>query len=169
MVKYNNFKSGFSFAEALISMLVISVFFLATSKVMTQRQPDDVIWHSHGFCACYYSGGLKLECSLNDSKPKEKTITTGACKINLPRNATMYNIALIRGGWVYENEEFINEDVRFTPGGTIEIDGNDITQRFLEQAEEHKLKYSDYKELLLNFEPKATFINKTTQAVYMNW
>lgn len=53
-------KNGFSLAEALISMLILSIFFLATSKVMTTKQKPDEQVNPHGFYECYVRNGNQL-------------------------------------------------------------------------------------------------------------
>ena len=46
MVK-NKTKFGFSLAEALVSMLVLSLFFMATSKIISTRPKSEKITNKH--------------------------------------------------------------------------------------------------------------------------
>ena len=60
MVNKKTNKKCFSIAEALVSMLIISIFFIATSKVMTKKQRPDISESPHGFYECYVvNGNLK--------------------------------------------------------------------------------------------------------------
>lgn len=181
MVKENT-KNGFSLAEALISMLVVSMFFLATSKIMTHREPDDIISHSHGFCACYFeSGSLKMDCVANNS-PVRTTTPTNKCTINLPRDAIMYNLAVIENDNVYEKSEIINESLSVIPGSSIVIDGNTNSYNSFKKQDDENVstyKFNDdtdgtagYRTLLSALQDKATFLYKLGEqprAIYVSW
>ncbi len=59
-------KSGFSLAEALVSMLILSVFFIATAKVITTKQPAGKIAITHGFYECYRDSSGELKQTSSD-------------------------------------------------------------------------------------------------------
>ena len=74
MVNIKN-KKGFSLAEALISMLILSIFFLATSKVMTTKQKPDEQVNPHGFYECYVrNGDLKQRRASESSVTAEQSV-----------------------------------------------------------------------------------------------
>lgn len=49
-------KQGFSLAEALVSMLIVSIFFIATSKVASYKPRTEPQTNIHGYYECYVSG-----------------------------------------------------------------------------------------------------------------
>ncbi len=159
---------GFSLAEALVSMLVLSIFFLATSKMITQRQPEDTVWHEHGFCACYQG---KITCSTNESKPTTKSVIGGQCKLKLPKNSNMYSLALIRNDFVYEREQFINKSITMT-STSFTIDNELLPSDVLTDEDDilnFKIKYSDYKQTLLKLNPKSSIFIDKTPLTYITW
>ena len=48
------FKKGFTLAESLVVLLVLSVFFGATAKVMTKKRPSEVATYQHGYYECWF-------------------------------------------------------------------------------------------------------------------
>jgi len=72
----SNIKFGFSLAEALVSMLVLSLFFIATAKIITVKQKD-----KPKIVAGYY------ECALVGSERVENGTTeknASGCAYNPP-------------------------------------------------------------------------------------
>ena len=134
---------------------------------MTQRQPEDTVWHEHGFCACY-SG--KITCSTNESDPVTKSVAGGQCKLKLPKNSNMYNLALITSSTVFERQEFINEKITMT-SSSINVDGKDISSvmRDEEDLQNFRIPYSDYKTMLLKLEPKTSRFINSPPATYIAW
>ena len=61
MVRINTLKTGFSLAEVLISMLILSVFFIATSKVISVKPKKEVQTFRHGYYECYMQNGNLYE------------------------------------------------------------------------------------------------------------
>lgn len=60
MVKNNNIKigkNGFTLAEMLVSMLVVSVLFAVSTKLLTHKPPVQTVTNPHGFFECYYKEG----------------------------------------------------------------------------------------------------------------
>lgn len=53
----NRIKFGFSLAEALVSMLVLSLFFMATAKIITLKQKDAKTNNISGYFECYVDNG----------------------------------------------------------------------------------------------------------------
>ena len=90
MVK-SSFKNGFSLMEALISMLIISIFFVASTKVMTTKQKDPPMRNPHGYYECYkLANGVVYE-HTNNSDPV--TINSlNDCSIQPPQGAAFVNL-----------------------------------------------------------------------------
>lgn len=100
MVKRTADKKGFSIAEALVSMLVVSVFFLATSKVMTQKQPKEYQEPIHGFYECYVTTEddvkkLKQKLAIGQSNPPVQTVSQ--CELDPPKDLPLAIIYAIAG------------------------------------------------------------------------
>lgn len=51
-------KKGFSLAEALVVMAVVSIFFAAVTKVITTRPKKPKQANLHGYYECYVDGGM---------------------------------------------------------------------------------------------------------------
>lgn len=88
-------KNGFSLAEALVSMLILSIFFLATYKINTQKESKDTITVPHGFFECYHDGTtLHQRYSyagdvVNESEP------VGNCTFSPQRITSQYQVSHI--------------------------------------------------------------------------
>ena len=97
MVKKNH-KKGFSLAEALVSMLILSIFFGVAAKMVTQRPKQEYIVSPHGFFECYKDntdGTIKVNGTGLDSP------TTGTCEFTPAKNTSVYNLVLYSYGCVY--------------------------------------------------------------------
>ena len=95
MVK-NNKKSGFTLAEVLISLAILTIFFAASARIFTQR-PKQIIAHNpHGFYECYYNNSSLYSYYEYGEFPQAPTPQTGDyCEFIPPTNAGFYNITLI--------------------------------------------------------------------------
>ena len=114
MVK-NNHKKGFSFAEILVSMLILSLFFLAGAKVFTRKEKPEVMKKVHGFYECYWNGGdLYQAMSKFGSRPTPVKVN-GSCVFATTKNNSLFDITILfpnRGG-VYYDQQFINTEQAF--------------------------------------------------------
>lgn len=121
-----NFKNGFTLAEVLISMLLMSLFFMATTKVITQKPKAELQENPHGYFECYYSGGALFQHrSINNSNtPAENRTNAGNCEFVPPSGAAFINIYYIRRVRD-ENNNFIFQTIN-----TQELQFN-ITQNFV--------------------------------------
>lgn len=77
-------KSGFSLAEALVSMLILSIFFVVTSKVITTRQPDEWQGTEHGYYECIQQdSGNKFDQTMVTGNNVENKVVE-SCHFNVP-------------------------------------------------------------------------------------
>ena len=93
IIKKSN-KTGFTLAEALVSMLILSLFFVATAKVVTTKQPRGKIAIVHGFYECYYEDGNHKE-TISDGGNIKKKEDVNECVFtpsNRLPNANLYYI-----------------------------------------------------------------------------
>lgn len=58
MVKFSK-KTGFTLIEAVVVMLVISIFLAASAKIMTQKRNKPIQINPHGVYECWYEKGKK--------------------------------------------------------------------------------------------------------------
>lgn len=67
-----NINSGFTLAEVMVSMLLMSMFFLATTKVMTHKPKPELQESPHGFFECYYDkDGVLMQHKSNSNLETE--------------------------------------------------------------------------------------------------
>lgn len=83
-------KKGFSLAEALIVMAIISIFFAAASKIITTKPKVKKQINAHGYYECYYSGGHKQKYVRDGvSSPLE---SVSECKFEPPAGIAFFDI-----------------------------------------------------------------------------
>ena len=176
MVNRISDKKGFSFAEVLISMLILSVFFIATSKVMTHRQPRETQENPHGFYECYAVGtDLKQRRGAESSVTPEQSVTS--CTFTPPQGlayATIYAIAIINDNVrIYKSVEpqFNNA---IDPIGSV----NELANFYelIQDAEETDLTMNDMKTFLEMSYPRSGLYSKITTvenyrgpALFIGW
>jgi len=119
MVKHLNkiihIKRGFSLAEALVSMLILSMFFMATSKIITIKQKDEARVKTTGYYECYEKDGKMYEKYYNTTLNE-----VGKCVFNPPYtrpNKVLYSI----------NNECIYTTFELEISDTLEINATDLT------------------------------------------
>ena len=83
-------KKGFSLAEALVVMAIISIFFAAASKIITTKPKIKKQINAHGYYECYYSGGHKQKYMRDGvASPLE---SVSECKFEPPAGIAFFNI-----------------------------------------------------------------------------
>ena len=124
MIKRQNTKLGFSLMEALVSMLILSVFFAATAKVITKKKKPEKIVYPHGYYECYYDGGsLYSGESTNFAAPEIKQISGSSCTFTPGTGKIVYKVTVIypdNNGGFSEIVPFINNDLTIKPSKTTE-------------------------------------------------
>ena len=142
----NNKKFGFTLAEVLISMLIMSVFFVAFSKVITQKQPTEFQKSPHGYYECYLiSSGGAVKQHGSDSLGKNYT-SIGKCVFDPPQNVRIYNIHYVSYNSYYHfSQSMFNEPLNmsspdefitmFDPGYLEQLQGDiRVFYRYLENS-----------------------------------
>ena len=103
MMNTNNKKRGFSLTETLVSMLVVSIFFVAASKIITHRPPKEIQTPPHGFFECYYIGGQLYSHSVRGNADEPEHRTTN-CNFQPPLGLSFINVHYIS----YDDERYFN-------------------------------------------------------------
>lgn len=95
--KQNSVKSGFTLAEVLVSMLLMSLFFLGTTKVITLKPKQEIQMNPHGFYECYYQAGdnqlYQHRVTGNAVVPAQET---ESCNFEPPKGVAYLNIHYFR-------------------------------------------------------------------------
>ena len=102
----NKIKTGFSLVEILVSMAIMSFFFLASSKIMTYKNPKDLIRNPHGFFECYYEGGQKMAHIVKngaDSEPEK----VQRCDFEAPTGVHFVNISVYEAPTDYVDGHYV--------------------------------------------------------------
>lgn len=83
-------KKGFSLAEALIVMAIISIFFAAASKIITTKPKVKKQINAHGYYECYYSGGHKQKYMRDGVASPLQSVSE--CKFEPPAGIAFFNV-----------------------------------------------------------------------------
>lgn len=126
-MKYKNEKKlGFSLVEALISMLILSIFFLASSRVITQKQMVEVQENPHGYYECYIdNGAIWQHMSISGMFTIRQNVTASGCSFTPPVGVNFFNVHYyLDGDGYYTNQQVIlNERVDLGGPGGIDRPG----------------------------------------------
>ena len=102
--KKYNFKSGFSLFEALVSMLILSLFFLASSRVITQKQTVEFQRNPHGYYECYIVNGAQWE-HMSISNIFSPSVRTNECLFTPPTGVNFFNVHYLAPNGMYYNAQ----------------------------------------------------------------
>lgn len=112
MVNMHN-KSGFSIAEALVAMLVLSTFFVVTSKVVNIKPKQEVAVNPHGFFECYDENGVTGEQYVLSGQVQQLPEDRRGhdCRFIPPNNIPYVIIYVVSEGQYYNTiqPQFTNE------------------------------------------------------------
>lgn len=98
MVRIINKKSGFTIAEALISMLILSVFIGLSMKIFTKKHTKPVYNASHGTYVCYRDqNDGKVYSKFGAAAPVEQ-VNDDHCTFHPAKTATYYVLSAVGGG-----------------------------------------------------------------------
>ena len=118
MVK-RNYKKAFSFAEILISMLILSVFFIAGAKIFTHKQKDEVMKKINGFYECYWTdGGLMFAMSKTGKRADPKPAAGTSCLFTTAKNNSLFEITILfpnNAGIIYDQQMVNAEWIQISP------------------------------------------------------
>lgn len=79
MVNVRNKKFGFSLAETLVSMLVLSIFFVVTSKIITVKPKAEIATNRHGYFECFVQNGALMQKRSDGTYNGEAVPAGNAC------------------------------------------------------------------------------------------
>ena len=158
----NKVKDGFSLVEALISMLIISLFFVASTKVMTTKQKDPPMRAPHGYYECYKRLGLWYEHS---SSSEEKQISSSdLCGVTPPVGAANINLHMFTGSRYYHQiKPYVTNKITYEP---------DIFEEFTNAEDSNAGNKDDLKNYLKIAHPGANVsknINSIQQCLFVAW
>ena len=109
-------KKGFSIAEALVVMAIISILFAAISKIVTHRPKRPVQENIHGYFECYYNGGLKQKYVRDGVESPVQSVST--CLFEPTAGVSFYNINVYGNNIYYTAfEPNISADLEISRSG----------------------------------------------------
>ena len=112
-------KKGFSLAEALVVMAIISIFFAAAGKIMTQKPKPIKQQNPHGYFECYLDAGtLKQSSAIEEAAADPVVAEGGACKFEPPKGVAFFNVNTYGRAFYSDFEPNVNN--------TINIKINDV-------------------------------------------
>lgn len=84
-------KKGFSLAEALVVMAIISILFSVAAKVITTRPKPPKQTTAHGYFECYLNGGLWQRTVIDGVATEPKSMGS-QCQFKPQTGVAFYNI-----------------------------------------------------------------------------
>jgi len=171
MVKDNK-KSGFTLLEALVVLMILSVFLAASAKIFTKKRKSDFVVHQHGQFECWKVGSThKSEYIIEGIKSNIET--PGAkCTFTPNMEAALYHIYTVQSdGYKIKTIYNINQPIE------IVLDTGNISFSQLDGNSSSDFKNgTDIENSYENFQSAITFLygNKTnllnkTPAVLIVW
>ena len=107
--KYNK-KSGFSLFEALVSMLILSLFFIASSRVITQKHETEIQQNPRGYYECYIINGQQWQHRSN-GKNSTAPVQTNNCVFEPPAGVDFVNFHYFTGSQYYNGQQIIMNEI----------------------------------------------------------
>ena len=105
-------KKGFSLAEALVVMAIISIFFAAAGKIMTQKPKPIKQQNPHGYFECYLDGGtLKQSSAIEEAATDPVVAEGGACKFEPPKGVAFFNVNTYGRAFYSDFEPNVNNTI----------------------------------------------------------
>lgn len=104
-IKLNNKKFGFSLVEVLLSMLILSVVFMAMTNVAAHKAKKNLDKSPHGFYECYKIGGTLYEDITRNNAAKEDNENVSSCIFNPPKGAYYVNVHYIGSDKYMDTQE----------------------------------------------------------------
>lgn len=103
-------KKGFSLAEALVVMAVISIFFAVAGKIMTQRPKPQALKYPHGYFECYIGDdGSLMQSNASEAVITEPIKVSGtACAFEPPKGVAFFNINTFGRAYYSDFEPNVN-------------------------------------------------------------
>lgn len=105
-------KKGFSLAEALVVMAIISIFFAAAGKIMTQKPKPIKQQNPHGYFECYLDGGTHKQSSAIEEAATDPVVAEGgACKFEPPKGVAFFNVNTYGRAFYSDFEPNVNNTI----------------------------------------------------------
>ena len=105
-------KKGFSLAEALVVMAIISIFFAAAGKIMTQKPKPIKQQNPHGYFECYLDGGtLKQSSAIEEAATDPIAAEGGACTFEPPKGVAFFNVNTYGRAFYSDFEPNVNNTI----------------------------------------------------------
>ena len=173
MVKTVNKKRGFSLAEMLVAMLIVSVFFTAATKVMTQRPKKEVVKSPHGFFECYYSGGSLFTQTQKGTGGAEAGRAQN-CNFMPPVSLSFINVHFLYNGNYYNFHEVLYDNM-FELANPGEIATKYYSQ-YVEEPQTYGKPAVDLRNYLASSYPASRILeqwpaegNAPASALFISW
>lgn len=157
-------KKGFSLAEALIVMAIVSIFFAAASKIITTKPKIKKQTNAHGYYECYYSGGYKQKYVRDGVATPLQSVTE--CKFEPPAGAAFFNINSF-------NPCYSSFQPNINNALTISLEGSDVAigsdMEALELSD--NTNCSDIRMFFSTLYPKSEMYNNGAilKGVFISW
>lgn len=182
-------KAGFSLAEVLVAMLIMSVFYMATAKVMTVKQRHETHENPHGYYECI---GNSAPFSVHRVDSTIETIPAGTseteCEFVPISGIPFYNVYVITNQGVYKaTESQLNDDDNMVFSGAndliryygrihentnAEVNPQNINQIMLQNAQDDLTQLRTF---VTTDYPQSTLsgiwggLSPTQNAVFITW
>ena len=88
-------KRGFSLAEALVVMAIISIFFAAATKIITTRPKPKIQVNPHGYFECYKLGGTQYQRSVREQLEIENKAANPSPELQIPEEDTAARLSSV--------------------------------------------------------------------------
>lgn len=171
MVK-NNKKLGFTLMEALVVLLILSIFLAASAKVFTKKRKSDFVVHQHGQFECWKEGSNhKSEYIIEGIKSGIET--SGAKCIFTPTlEAALYHIYTVQSdGYKIKTIYNINQDIEITlnPDNISFSQMNGETYSDFKNGTDMGGNYNNFKSVITFLYGNKTNLLNKTPAVLIVW
>lgn len=152
-------KKGFSLAEALVVMAIISIFFAAAGKIMTQKPKPIKQQNPHGYFECYLDGAtLKQSSAIEEAATDPIDAEGGACTFEPPKGVAFFNVNTYGPAFYSDFEPNVNNTINIKINNAagakdfvkiyngdktfyIESDDNPLSKEFDNQKESAKVYF----------------------------
>ena len=119
-------KKGFSLAEALIVMAIVSILFAFGAKVITTKPKPIKASYPHGYFECYLDGGVMKQRYVRENIPdSDNPPVVDVCEFEPPFGAAYFNINAYGSAYYTSSEPNITNKLFINVGAeSIQISSN---------------------------------------------
>ena len=163
-------KQGFSLVEVLVSMLILSIFFVAAAKIITTKPKEEKIVTPHGYFECYWDGGTLYNHATSGAGVTipNKAVPSGKCSYSPTSGAALMNVTVIypngQGGY-QEMQPFITNKLSISPSKT---EAEEATIGSDSSTESDTLVYKYGTKNNRTYEQIKTYLETTNSKSYIN-